>query len=197
MSKIVDARGLNCPEPAIRTGEALKKHEEITVIVDDESSVPNISKSVKKRGFEVVVEKKGKDFYLEIKKGGAEIIEKKEALIPSPSKGDIVALFSSDKVGHGNDELGEILTRAFIYSLIEVEPKPNTIIFMNSGVNLVIEGSVVLDDLKALEDAGVKILACGTCLGFFGLKDRVVIGEISNAYTLSETMMRASKVLKF
>jgi hypothetical protein len=72
---------------------------------------------------------------------------------------------------------------------------PETIIFVNSGVKLVVEGSAVLEDLHALADRGIEILACGTCLGYYQLTDQIAVGEISNMYTIAETMLGAGRVV--
>jgi len=77
----------------------------------------------------------------------------------------------------------------------EVQPLPEKIIFFNSGVKLVVEGSPVLEDLWALNERGVEILACGTCLGYYDLKEQIAVGEISNMYTIAETMLRAGKTI--
>ena len=69
------------------------------------------------------------------------------------------------------------------------------LIFFNSGVKLAVEGSPALDDLRALAAQGAKILLCGTCLGHFDLKEKVAVGEISNMYAITETMLRADKVI--
>jgi selenium metabolism protein YedF len=98
-------------------------------------------------------------------------------------------------MGRGDTELGQILIRSFFHTLGEVEPVPETIIFLNSGVKLVIEGSPVLEDLQELCAGGVKILVCGTCLGHYELKDKVAVGEVSNMYTIAETMLGAGKVI--
>jgi selenium metabolism protein YedF len=190
MSKIIDARGLKCPEPTIQTGRALKDYDEIMVIVDDEAAVQNISTGVKKRGYEVQMERKGKDFYLHIQRGDEKVEDS------TPSRNTVV-LFTSDRIGRGDSELGRILTGALLYSFVEVEPKPQIIIFMNSGIKLVIEGSSVLDDLSKLADEGVEILSCGTCLDFYGLKDKIAVGQISNAYTIAEILLGAEKVVGF
>ena len=200
MANIIDARGLKCPEPAIRTGRALKEYDEITVIVDDKTAITNISRGVKKRGYEVNVKEEGKDFYLDIKKGENALeknLQPENDFDFTCENGEIVVFFASDKIGSGDDELGGILTRSIIYSFTEVEPKPTTMIFMNNGVKLAIENSEVLDDLIKLNKMGVDILVCGTCLDYFGLKDKLAIGEISNAYTISETLLEAGKVVKF
>ncbi|MBM3148234.1 MAG: sulfurtransferase-like selenium metabolism protein YedF [Actinobacteria bacterium] len=107
----------------------------------------------------------------------------------------IVLAISSEQMGRGDDRLGEVLMRSHLHTLTEVEPRPHIIIFFNSGVKLAVEGSAVLDDLRTLEDQGVRILLCGTCLGHFGLKDKVAAGKISNMYEISETMLKASRVV--
>jgi intracellular sulfur oxidation DsrE/DsrF family protein len=90
---------------------------------------------------------------------------------------------------------GLVLLRWNLHTLTELSPRPDILIFFNSGVKLATEGSQSLDDLKVLADQGVQILLCGTCLGHFGLKDHVTVGEISNMYAISETLLRARKVV--
>ena len=109
----------------------------------------------------------------------------------------MVAFFPADTIGRGDDQLGRILMKSIIYSFTEVEPKPETIIFMNSGVKLTVEGSEVIEDLVKLRDHGVNLLVCGTCLDYYDLKDRLAIGEVSNAYTISEALLGAGNVVRF
>jgi selenium metabolism protein YedF len=108
----------------------------------------------------------------------------------------VVVVFASDVMGRGNDELGAVLMRAFIHTLAEGASRPDTMIFMNTGVKLAVEGSEVLPDLKALAGKGAKILACGTCLGFFELKDRLGVGVVSNMYDIAEAMLGAGKLVQ-
>ena len=102
-----------------------------------------------------------------------------------------VVAISSDAMGRGDDELGRVLLRSYLHTLAEVTPRPDTVIFFNTGVKLAIEDSQSLDDLRTLVDQGAQILLCGTCLGHFELKEQVAVGEISNMYAISETMLRA------
>lgn len=196
MAEELDLRGLKCPEPAIRTGKALRDADEITIIVDDPTAPGNISRGVKNRGYDIEVRKNGKDYYLHIRKGP----DTKEGGVefdPVCPIGSTVVFFPANTIGRGDDELGYILMRSIIYSLTEVEPKPATIIFMNSGVKLTVEGSESLEDLWKLQEQGVDILVCGTCLDYFGLKEKLVVGEISNAYTITETLLGAGKIIGF
>lgn len=109
--------------------------------------------------------------------------------------GPLVLAISSNTMGKGDDELGSVLMRSHLHTLSEVTPRPDTLIFFNTGVMLATEGSPVLDDLQALVEMGTHVILCGTCLGHFGLKEKVAIGEISNMYAITETMMRAGKVV--
>jgi selenium metabolism protein YedF len=98
-------------------------------------------------------------------------------------------------MGRGNDELGQILIRSFFHTLGEVQPRPGLIILFNTGVRLACQGSAVLDDLCALEADGIEILACGTCLGYFELKDSLAVGRVSNMYDIAEAILGAGKVV--
>ncbi len=114
---------------------------------------------------------------------------------PAPSSGPIVVAISSDRMGQGDDELGRVLLRGYLHTMIDVEPRPDVLIFFNSGVQLAAEDSPALDDLRMLASQGVKMLLCGTCLGHFELRDKVATGEVSNMYAISETMLRAAKLV--
>jgi selenium metabolism protein YedF len=113
-----------------------------------------------------------------------------------PLSAPLVLVVSSERMGRGeHDELGTVLIRSFFHTLGEVEPLPYTILFYNSGVKLVAEGSLVLQDLQALAQRGVEMLACGTCLAYYDLTDKVAVGEVSNMYTIAETMLGVGKVV--
>jgi selenium metabolism protein YedF len=112
-----------------------------------------------------------------------------------PTTGPLVVFISADRMGRGPEELGGILIRAFLHTLNEVAPLPDTLVFINSGVKLVTEGSPVLEDLQTLSEQGVDILACGTCLNYFKLSDKVAIGTISNMYDIAEALLGAGKVV--
>jgi selenium metabolism protein YedF len=200
MNKILDARGWACPKPVIETRKALQTDIPLTVIVDNKAARENVSRFATKLGFQFQIEEKDDGIYIHIDKGSVEIkqedIQKEEPEnYVNCSIGDIVMVIASDTVGKGSDELGGILMRAFMHTLLEVKPQPHTIILMNNGVKLAVTGSTVLDDLKELSDNGIEILVCGTCLNYFGLTDNVAVGEISNAYTIAETMLQAGKVV--
>jgi selenium metabolism protein YedF len=86
-------------------------------------------------------------------------------------------LILTDRIGRDDDELGRLLMRNFVYSLAREENKPVAVMMMNEGVRLACEGSESLDDLRLLAENGVAIKACGTCLDFLQLTDKLAVGE--------------------
>ncbi len=195
MKKIVDARGLPCPQPVLLTRNALQESDTVTTIVDSDTARHNVARMAEKAGCTVQAEEREDGVYLHIRRGEA-MPGAAPAPQPQPAGGPLVLVIPSEFMGRGeHEELGQILMRGFLHTLNEVSPLPDVIIFFNSGVKLVVEGSPVLEDLRTLADQGVQILACGTCLGYYGLKENVAIGEVSNMYTIAETLLQAGKVV--
>lgn len=85
-------------------------------------------------------------------------------------------LIQSEVLGRGEDKLGAVLMSKFFSVLAEGKDKPASIMFWNTGVKLMCEGSPVLDSLKKLEKQGVEISACTTCLEYFDLMDKIRVG---------------------
>ncbi|MCX7855089.1 MAG: sulfurtransferase-like selenium metabolism protein YedF [Anaerolineae bacterium] len=197
MGKIVDARGLPCPQPVLLTRDALRESDSVTTIVDSDTARHNVTRMAEKAGYTVRAEEREDGIYLHITWGeGAPTAEAVSAPTPPPSGGPLVLVIPSEFMGRGeHEELGHILMRGFLHTLNEVSPLPDVIIFFNSGVKLVVEGSPVLEDLCTLAAQGVQILACGTCLGYYGLKEKVAVGEVSNMYAIAEAMLQAGKVV--
>jgi len=192
MTETIDARGLSCPQPVILTKRGLAESDEIITIVDNDISSHNVGRMAQGVGCDVRVEKKEEGIYLHIIKSHEQPADIEPAL---STTGPLVLTISSEVIGRGSDELGSILMRGLFHTLGEVEPLPDTIILYNAGVKLVVEGSPVLEDLVGLQEKGVQILACGTCLDYFDLKDKIGVGEISNMYTIAEALLRAGKVV--
>jgi selenium metabolism protein YedF len=199
LSEIVDARGLACPQPVILTRRAMSESDalSITTIVDDDAACQNVSRMAARAGYQVETEQRADGTYLHLSRGplGVAATPQPAVGLATPVGGALVLVVPSDRMGRGPAELGGLLARSFFHTLGEVEPRPDIIIFLNDGVKLTIEGSPVLEDLQALANQGVEILACGTCLGYFELRDRLAVGEVSNMYTIAETLLRARKVV--
>ena len=106
-----------------------------------------------------------------------------------------VFVVKSDCMGVGDNQLGDKLISAFFLKLAAAEDKPDTIVFYNTGVKLVCEGSKVLDSLEILVKAGVDVAACGTCLAYFELTDKVAFGRRSNMQEIVEILTRTEQVV--
>lgn len=192
MTNIIDARGMACPKPVILTKRALAEITEgnVAVLVDNQTAVNNISAFANSIGLVADVEVNGNDFKITIEKMACPLSTK------SNNTEKIVLLINSDLFGNGDEEFSHTLMRNYIFSLTEVEPKPQTALFVNSGIKFTTEGSPVLESLQKLNDGGMEILTCGSCLDFYQCKDKLVIGSVTNMYTIAEKLLNADKVIK-
>jgi len=200
MKKIeIDARGQACPKPVIMTKKELDNIKEgiVVTIVDNEVAKNNVSKLANSLGYEYKAEDISENEYvITIIKKSEELGEEEHVETKSKDiQDDKVVVFSSDTMGKGSEELGRVLIKSFIYTLTEATPYPSTLIFYNSGVFLTCEGSPVLEDLKKLEENGVEIISCGTCLDYYNLKEKLQVGQISNMYTIYEKMRNAGNII--
>ncbi|HOG16246.1 MAG: SirA-like protein [Syntrophaceae bacterium PtaU1.Bin231] len=198
--ELVDARGLGCPQPVILAKKAIERNDRIVVLVDNETAVENVKRMGTKNGCDVQIEKRQDGtFALTLSKvrGGAQV----EGTVPPPcgaetsGLGPFVVVFSENRMGRGNEELGYVLIRAFIHTLCQQEMKPDTVIFYNSGVKLAVKDSEVLGDLRELCDGGVEMLICGTCANYFGITGEIGVGKISNMYDIVDLMSRAQRLV--
>jgi selenium metabolism protein YedF len=197
MAKEVDARGLPCPQPVIRARNAMEEGAEIVTIVDNETAQRNVTRMAEKSGARVEVESREDGIYLRIVPSVQKSGQVTPAAGAASSDGPLVLVVSGELMGRGeHKELGGILMRGFFYALGEIETVPDTIILFNSGIKLAVEGSPVVEDLQALVEEGVEILVCGTCLEYYGLKEAITVGTVSNMYTIAETMLAGGRVVK-
>ena len=192
MIREIDARGRACPQPVLMTKKAIDAGEDCVVIVDNEAARDNVCRMAKSQGCEARSEEGDGCFRISVTQGSTRH-EEKHAV---PGAGPTVVVFPSDRMGTGDDKLGDILVRAFLHTLGEISPLPDAMIFLNGGVKLATDGSAVIEDLRAQEKAGVRILVCGTCLDFFGLKEKLRAGMISNMYDIAETMLSAGRIVR-
>jgi len=191
MTKIIDARNLSCPQPVVLTRKALEEMEEVITIVDNEAARDNVSRLGKNQGCEVSVEPKEDGIYLRLRRAGAR--PAKEERVPATG---IVLFIGSDVLGRGdNYQLGSLLMQSFLHTVGGLASRPETIIFINNGVKLVTKDSLVLGELRQLEKQGIEILACGTCLSRLQLTDKVAVGQVSNMYTIADTLLKAEKII--
>ncbi|MGD8998085.1 MAG: sulfurtransferase-like selenium metabolism protein YedF [Anaerolineae bacterium] len=197
MTQTIDARGLPCPQPVIKTRNAMEQTDQVVTIVDNETAQKNVTRMAEKSGATVGVERRLDGIYLHITRQTGPVDALAAERSAAASDGSLVLVVPSEFMGRGeHDELGHILMRGFFHALGEVRPPPDTVIFLNSGVKLVVQGSPVLQDLRVLVEEGAKILACGTCLGYYDLKEEVAVGTVSNMYTIAETMLAAGRLVQ-
>ena len=190
----VDAMGDNCPIPVIKTKkamDALTGPETIEVLVDNEIAVQNVTKMATSAGGKVTSEKLGDaEYKVTIEMEGAPAAE------DDAQDDNTVVVISSDRMGTGNDELGKVLIKGFIFAVTQLDKLPKTMLFYNGGATLTTEGSDSLEDLKSLEAQGVEIMTCGTCLDYYGLKDKLAVGTVTNMYSIVETMAKAGRIVR-
>ncbi len=189
----IDCRGKACPQPVMMTKEALERLKEgtLTVIVDDPSSCENVVRFVRSQGCSIRTERIGEDFHLHVEKGGGKVEAK-----PQERGKKVVVYLSSYLLGSGDEALGRFLMKAFLKTLLDMETKPDRLVLINSGVHLASEDSEALEHLKGLSEKGTEILACGTCLDFYKLKEKMRVGRISNMFEILESLLQADQVLR-
>jgi selenium metabolism protein YedF len=204
MSNIeVNAMGDACPIPVIKTRNAIREMKEngvVEVKVDNEIAVQNLTKLANELKYENSSEKLGDaEFKVTItvdKPLDAAVAQEVINCIPDARAKKVVVAIGADHMGEGNDELGAVLVKGFIFALTQQDVLPATILFYNGGAKLTCEGSPALEDLKSLEAEGVEILTCGTCLNYYELSDKLQVGEVTNMYVIAEKMMNADNIIK-
>ena len=207
--KIVDARGLACPLPVVNAKKAveeMKQGGELTVLVDNEIAVQNLQKFAKQKGLESTGAKKAeKEYEVIIQVAAKEADETQEAAAeseeevlcsPDVRKNGMVVVLSANVMGTGDEKLGKALMKAFVFAVTKQDRLPETILCYNTGAYLTCEGADTLEDLKSLEAEGVKILTCGTCLDFYGIKDKLAVGGVTNMYEIVEVMENAKTIVR-
>ena len=184
----VDVRGSLCPKPVIETKKISDANPDavITTIVDNEVSRDNVEKFGKSRGYGVAIRQDGKDFYLTMTPNDNPVAD---GSCEPMSYGNRVILMTKDYLGEGSEELGRNLMKTFWVCMVEADIKPSKIYFINSSVKMVTNDSVHLENIKKLADAGVEIAACGICLDFYGVKENVGVGSITNMYAITDAIL--------
>lgn len=203
-NRTVDARGLTCPLPVVNAKKAAQEMQEegiLTVLVDNEIAVQNLQKFAAQKGYDAAGEKKGeKEYQVTMKLSASAPVEKAEeeevACVVDGRKEGMVVVLSANVMGTGDEKLGTSLMKAFVFAVTKQDALPETIVCYNTGAYLTCEGADTLEDLKSLEAEGVKILTCGTCLDFYGLKEKLAVGSVTNMYEIVETMENAKVVVR-
>lgn len=197
----VNAIGDNCPMPVIKAKKAIDGLTESAIVeisVDNEIALQNVTKLVNQKNLEYTYEKLEENQYI-IKVKCGELLKSEETkeIISTITKNEkMVVVLSSDKMGEGDDELGKVLIKGFIYAITQLDKYPKAVLLYNSGVKLSSEGSDSIDDLKVLQEHGVEILSCGTCLNFYNLQEKLQVGKVTNMYSIVEELSQATNIIR-
>jgi selenium metabolism protein YedF len=200
MGKVIDACGLTCPAPVLLVKDAVEQtdEQEITVLLDNEASLENVTRFLTSRGYSVTDRKEGEVFRLQARcdqvVSGADMKQTEEN-IPENEGQKILVMITSNCLGSGDDVLGEKLMISYLKTIKEMGTSLWQIIFVNGGVKLTTASSPVIKELQEYEKSGVVILACGTCLEHFGLTALKKVGGTTNMLDIVTAGQLADKVM--
>ena len=218
----INAIGDTCPIPVVKTKKAIEKLEKpdtVETLVDNEIAVENLKKMASQMGFAVSDSKINSGYSVKITVDDIDKINDNKMSVTNAkatseakansiktgaddmvscnikNSGEKVVVIKSEFMGDGDNELGKVLIKGFIYALLQQDELPQTMLFYNGGAKITSEGSESIEDLKALEEKGVKIFTCGTCLNYYGLTEKLCVGEATNMYEITKKMTEASLIV--
>ena len=182
---------MNCPAPVISVKKALEQHGEIQVQLDDGVPRENVARFAGNKGYEIQEERMDNGWKLTIRPGNSF-----QAVEVGSATDDTVILITSDRLGDGPEELGRLLMKNLIFTLLESSNMPSRMLFLNSGVRLTTEGSEVIEALDKLAGMGVEVFSCGLCLDYFGIKDKLRSGATTNMLATVDALLSTARVIR-
>lgn len=202
--KIIDTKGQKCPKPIVETKKALKESgigETFSVLSDSKTSVSNISRYLTDNGIKFSIsEENGIWTFLVTNETGTGETGPVEEICEVTSKdkvtADFVVAITSEIMGYGDDNLGKKLMRSLFVSLTCLDELPGVIVFYNSGVRLAEKNSEVIDLIRELENKGVEIILCGTCVDHFGIGDNIGAGKTGDMYLITQKLLSAERIIR-
>jgi selenium metabolism protein YedF len=187
-----------CPYPVVETRKQILANPGATlvVLVGDQAGRDNVSRLATKMGYQTATIEAGSNFQLTLipEDKAGEATQSETPLTP-PAAGKTVIYCGSDRMGDGDDQFGRVLMINFLTTLLEMDPLPDIILFVNSGIDLTTQGSAILEALKTLEKRGVDIASCGLCLDFYQKKDQLRVGRVTNMYEMVDVQCQAGRVV--
>ena len=201
MERTINCKGMACPLPVINAKQAIERFTEdgvLRVLVDNETAVQNLTRLGEHNGFAVTSAQEGEKAYvvtMQVKAGAAKV-PAEAVSCAAPLTGGKVVVLSADSMGLGDEKLGRKLMKAFIFALASQDEVPAKVICYNSGAFLTTRDPDTVKDLKRLEAAGTTVMTCGTCLDFYGLKEELQVGIVSNMYDIVEAQMNAALLVR-
>jgi len=203
MSIVLNCEGEPCPNPVLRCKQVLDAQapDRMQIVVDNDAAKENVCRFLASKGMRVDQTKKSGPLWT-ISASRSDSADGEAA--PSDQAGaaecpvcapKILVFLTSDVIGRGDDTLGARLMGNFLNTLPELGDALWRIIMVNGGVKLATAANPAIEKLKSLEDAGVSILVCGTCLEFFQLMDRKEVGQVTNMLDVVTSQHLADKVI--
>ncbi len=196
----IDMRDKPCPRPVIEAMKAiatLPAGSALCVLVDNAAACENLRKMAQSGGHGYRLEElSGGDFAIHLTAcgNGAAAVPAAQKAPAAEALGMVVAI-GRDRMGEGDDALGRMLLKGFIYALCELQTPPRALLFFNGGIHLALQGAATTEDLQTLRDKGCRLLVCGSCLDFYGKKDELAIGQVCNMYEIVQEMQQGSPVV--
>ena len=186
-----------CPYPVVETRKQILAHpgQSLEVLVGDPAGRDNVSRLAAKMNYQASAEAVGSNFRLTLTPADNETAAADETATVAAATGKTVIYCGSDRMGDGDDEFGRVLIRNFLTTLLEMDPLPDIVLFVNSGINLTTQGSDVIEALQTLESRGVDIASCGLCLDFYQKKEQLEVGRVTNMYEMVEVQCQAGRVV--
>ena len=190
---ILDCRGQQCPQPVVQVRRQMQAAPDapLQVLVDDPAARDNVGRLADNQGYQIKVEQEGNTYRIELRPG--EQIEVKGQVATT---GPTVVLVASDQMGSGDQKLGQILMKNFIFTLAENETAPDQLLFVNGGARLTVGGSDVIEPLQKLAQLGTDVATCGLCLEYFGLKEALAVGRVTNMLEIATVLQSAGRIVR-
>lgn len=192
--KSLDLRSHQCPYPVVQTRKELLEHPDtpLNVLVGDEIARDNIARLAESMGFAIKISDIEGGFSLDLNQG----TKQGEPSGQHPVSGKTIAFITADSMGQGDDELGRLLLKNYLFTLTELEMVPDKILLVNAGVKLACEGSDALEALEKIACMGVDIASCGLCLEFFELKETLKVGRTTNMLEVADSLQTAGRIIR-
>jgi len=189
----LDCRGQQCPLPVVQVRRQMQATPDtpLRVLVNDAAARDNVGRLAASQGYDSAVAEENGVFQIDLTPT-AKVV--KQAAVPAT--GLTVILIASDQMGSGDPKLGQILMKNFIFTLTEGEVNPDLMLFINGGARLTTGGSELIEPLQKLADRGVDIATCGLCLEYFGLKEALAVGRVSNMLETVNVLQSAGRVVR-
>ncbi len=219
VSQKLDLRGLMCPEPVLRTKKVLdgKPEGAVEVLVDSDINVMNLTRLANSLGLSLESNECEEGYQVVIgsasqrKPDGApghshSATQKSQPDSVStgakPSNGaalsaktNTVVFIAKDTFGEGDRDFSVNLINVFLQTILQAGHRPQAILLANTGVRLMDPASSVYKVLTDFHEAGVDVFACGLCVEFYGLNDKIPKEQITNMYAICEYLFSADKVI--